>query len=176
MILVSVGTQLPFDRLVKAVDEWTHLRGRKDVIAQIGPSDYLPKALDYFPFMEHDRFFELQSRCTVMVSHAGMGSIITALELGKPIIVLARDHTRNEHRNAHQNDTLRQFAKFPGIYAARDEDHVAELLDTCETMTAKPSIEATAPREFIDRLAHYVQDEMVPTRRARLMAMLRRSR
>lgn len=174
MILVSVGTQLPFDRLIRAVDEWTNLRGRTDVVAQIGPSDYLPKALDYFPFMEHDRFFELQSRCSVMVSHAGMGSIITAMELGKPIIVLARDHKRNEHRNAHQSDTLRQFARFPGIYAARDEDHVAELLDQCDTMSARPSIDPTAPRAFIDRLEQYVQHETAPSRRSRLMAMLRR--
>jgi UDP-N-acetylglucosamine transferase subunit ALG13 len=174
VILVSVGTQLPFDRLIKAVDDWTHLRGRKNVVAQIGPSDYLPKALDYFSFMEHDRFFELQSQCSVMVSHAGMGSIITALELGKPIIILARDHKRNEHRNAHQSDTLRQFAGFKGIYAARDEAHVAELLDQCDTMSALPSIDSAAPRAFIDRLEHYVQNETVPSRRSRLWAMLRR--
>lgn len=174
MILASVGTQLPFDRLIMAVDRWALERGRKDVVAQVGPSEYLPKAIDYFPFMEHDRFFALQSSCTLMVSHAGMGSIITALELGKPIIILARDHVRNEHRNAHQSDTLREFASYPGIYAAHDEDHVIELLDRCETMCARPSIEATAPREFIDRLADYVQNETGRTRRARLLDMLRR--
>ena len=172
MILASVGTQLPFDRLIMAVDKWALSRERKDVMAQIGPSDYLPKAIDYFSFMEHDRFFALQSKCTVMVSHAGMGSIITALELGKPIIILARDHVRNEHRNAHQSDTLRQFARFPGIFAARDEDHVVELLDQHETMTARPTIDATAPREFIDRLANYVQQETGKSRRTRLMDKL----
>lgn len=175
MILASVGTQLPFDRLVRAVDDWAHERGRKDVVAQIGPSEYLPKAIDYFPFMEHNRFLALQSRCSVMVSHAGMGSIITALELGKPIIILARDHTRSEHRNAHQSDTLRQFAKFPGIYAARDEDQVIELLDQCDTMTARPTIDASAPQEFVDRLAHYVQHETAPSLRSRILAKLRRA-
>lgn len=174
MILVSVGTQLPFDRLIKAVDDWSHQHNRDDILAQIGPSDYLPRSLNYFSFMEHDRFFDLQSQCSVMVSHAGMGSIITALELGKPIIILARDHERHEHRNAHQSDTLRRFSHYPGIYPARDEAHVAELLDQRETMVAHPSIEASAPREFIDRLQQYVTHETPPSRRARLMAMLRR--
>jgi UDP-N-acetylglucosamine transferase subunit ALG13 len=175
VILVSVGTQLPFDRLVIAVDRWAHQHGRKDVIAQIGPSDYLPKALDYFPFMEHDRFLDLQARCSVMVSHAGMGSIITALELGKPIIVLARDHARHEHRNSHQRDTLRQFAMYPGVYAAEDESQLVDLLDRCETLTAERTIETTAPREFIERLAHYVQHETPRPLRKRIMDRLRRS-
>ncbi len=174
MILVSVGTQLPFDRLIKTVDEWALARKRKDVVGQIGPTDYLPKAIDYFPFMEHDRFFALQSKCRVMVSHAGMGSIITALELGKPLIILARDHLRHEHRNAHQSDTLRQFANLAGIYAARDEAHLLELLDSHETLTARPSIDASAPREFVERLAEYVQNTPHRSRRARLMAKLRR--
>lgn len=174
MILVSVGTQLPFDRLVMAVDRWALARGRSDVVAQVGPSEYLPKAIDYFPFMEHERFFALQSRCTVMVSHAGMGSIITALELGKPIIVLARDHIRHEHRNGHQSDTLRQFARYPGIYAARDEDHLHELLDQHETMSARPTIDAAAPQEFIDRLGDYIRNDTEKTWRARMFEALRR--
>jgi UDP-N-acetylglucosamine transferase subunit ALG13 len=173
VILVSVGTQLPFDRLVIAVDRWAHAHGRKDVIAQIGPSDYLPKALDYFPFMQHDRFLDLQSRCSVMVSHAGMGSIITALELGKPIIVLARDHARGEHRNSHQADTLREFAGYPGVYVAEDETQLVELLDRCETLTAKRTIDASAPREFIDRLTHYVQHETPRPLRRRILDKLR---
>lgn len=157
MILASVGTQLPFDRLIRAVDDWAFERGRTDVMAQVGPSHYVPRAIEHFPFMEHDRFFALQSRCSVMVSHAGMGSIITALELGKPIIILARDHERSEHRNGHQLDTLRQFAKYPGIYAARDEVEVAALLDRSDTLTAAPTIEAKAPQEFVENLAEYIQ-------------------
>jgi UDP-N-acetylglucosamine transferase subunit ALG13 len=174
VILVSVGTQLPFDRLIRAVDEWALERRRADVVAQIGPSHYVPQAIDAFPFMEQDRFFELQSKCSVMVSHAGMGSIITALELGKPIIILARDHKRNEHRNGHQIDTFRQFAHYPGVYAADDENHVRELLDQCDTMTAVPTIDHSAPREFIDKLSHYIQHELPRPRRSGLLDFLRR--
>jgi UDP-N-acetylglucosamine transferase subunit ALG13 len=173
VILASVGTQLPFDRLIKAVDDWAFERCRKDVTAQIGPSRYVPRAIEHFAFMEHDRFFDLQSRCTVMVSHAGMGSIITALELGKPIIILARDHERHEHRNGHQLDTLRQFAKYPGIYAARDEAEVAALLDKSDTLTATPTIGGSAPRDFVEKLADYVQQGEAGRRRT-LFGFLKR--
>ena len=38
MIFVTVGTQLAFDRMIKAVDEWAGARGRTDVFAQVGPA------------------------------------------------------------------------------------------------------------------------------------------
>ena len=173
MILASVGTQLPFDRLIKAVDGWALQRGRGDVVAQIGPSAYVPQAIEHFAFMDQGAFFALQSRCKLMVSHAGMGSIITALELGKPIIILARDHQLNEHRNGHQLDTLRQFARYPGIYAARDEAEVVALLDRADTLTAAPTIEGTAPRDFVEKLADYIQEDE-PRRSRGLLSFLRR--
>lgn len=175
MILASVGTQLPFDRLIMAIDSWAEKNGRTDVVAQIGPSKYLPRAIQCFPFLEHDKFNELQLQCSVMVSHAGMGSLITALEMGKPIIILARDHKRKEHRNGHQLATLGQFRHFPGVYAARDENHVIELLDRCDELTGAPALTLDAPSEFGMRLAAYVQDTAEKGMRSRLKSILRKS-
>jgi UDP-N-acetylglucosamine transferase subunit ALG13 len=168
VILASVGTQLPFDRLIKTIDDWAEQRQRTDVIAQIGPARYVPRAIRYFPFLEHDEFHKLQLSCSIMVSHAGMGSIITALELGKPIIILARDHHRKEHRNGHQIDTLGQFRNYPGVYAARDEDHVVELLDQSETLSSQPALTSSAPVEFINRLSEYIQQPREPSLMSRL--------
>ncbi|EIZ79033.1 hypothetical protein WSK_2578 [Novosphingobium sp. Rr 2-17] len=172
MILVSVGTQLPFDRLIKAVDGWAQDKGRTDVIAQIGPSKYIPRAMQCFPFLEHDKFYEMQLQCSVMVSHAGMGSLINALELRKPIIILARDHKRKEHRNGHQLATLGQFRHYPGVYAAQDEDHVRELLERSDELTAAPRLSSEAPSEFTERLARYINETASPGFRRKLKSML----
>jgi UDP-N-acetylglucosamine transferase subunit ALG13 len=168
VILASVGTQLPFDRLIKAVDDWADENGRTDVVGQIGPARYAPRAMRCFPFIEHSQFQELQLECSLMVSHAGMGSLISALELGKPIIILARDHRRGEHRNGHQLATLGQFRNYPGVYAARDEDHVKELLDRRHELTAAPLIDTEAPSEFVERLAAYVNETAPMDVRVRL--------
>ncbi|MFC0205077.1 glycosyltransferase [Novosphingobium soli] len=175
MILASVGTQLPFDRLIRAIDQWAEENGRTDVVGQIGPARYAPRAMRCFPFIEHRQFHELQLQCSLMVSHAGMGSLIGAMELGKPIIILARDHRRGEHRNGHQLATLGQFRNFPGIYAANDEDHVKRLLDRSDQLTAPPPLDTQAPSEFIERLAAYVHDTAPSGIRARLQWMKRRS-
>ena len=50
MIFLTVGTQLPFDRLVAAVDDWCAARGESDVFGQIcdpGPDGYRPKHFEW---------------------------------------------------------------------------------------------------------------------------------
>lgn len=157
MILLSVGTQLPFDRLTRAVDQWAAACGRTDVIAQIGPSRYRPTHMQSFAFVEHEEFRELQRRCTLMISHAGMGSIITAMEFGKPIIIMARDHRCGEHRNGHQLATLHQFSTRAGIYAARDAQELVALLEHPNELTAVPTLGRSAPNEMVAQLATYVR-------------------
>lgn len=134
MILLSVGTQLPFDRLVTAVDRWAAQHADQEVFAQIGPSTYVPTAMKSETFIDPIRFSALQAQASLMISHAGIGSIINAMEMGKPIIILARDHKRGEHRNGHQLSTVKRFAHLPGVYAARDPEHLLELLDRIDTL------------------------------------------
>lgn len=168
MILLSVGTQLPFDRLTRTVDEWAIRHARTDVIAQIGPTSYQPMALQSFPFLNQDKFHSLQLECNIFVSHAGMGSIITAMQLGKPIIILARDHRRGEHRNGHQIATLKQFAGTPGVYPAESEADVTRLLDRADDLEAAPLLSSTAPADFIERLAAYVKAPLPASRWRRI--------
>ena len=171
MILVSVGTQLPFDRLIRTVDQWATDHRRGDVIAQIGPTRYRPVTMKSFSHIPYDSFRDLQKRCAVMICHAGMGSIITAMEFGKPIIVMPRNHQLGEHRNGHQFATLRQFGNRPGIYAADTEVELLQLLGRVDELTAYPTLNAKAPTSFIDQLATFVHRPEKPPaiRRIRLL-------
>lgn len=156
MILLSVGTQIPFDRLVIAVDKWACKRGRDDVRAQIGSSKYKPVALQPFGLIDPEAFLQLQREASVIVSHAGMGSIITALEMGKPIIIMARDHNMGEHRNAHQFATAARFMNTPGVYVAKDENELITYLDRMGTLVASPLAASTAPASFVNELRAYL--------------------
>ena len=101
MILVAVGTQFPFDRLVETVDRWAATSGT-DVVGQIGPSTYKPAHIKAQSFFPPEEFESLLKHADVMIAHCGMGSILSALSLGKPIIVMPRSASRGEHRNDHQ--------------------------------------------------------------------------
>ena len=64
-----------------------------------------------------------------MISHAGMGSIITALELGKRIIVMPRRANLGEHRNDHQLATAKRLSEQGRIMVAFTEQELVDKLD-----------------------------------------------
>ena len=147
MIFVSVGAQMPFDRLIRNVDEWAGRRGRDDIFAQIGPSDYKPKHIKFTEFIDPTEFRQRVAECDYLLAHAGMGCIITALELGKPILVFPRRGDLQETRNDHQVATAKYFSSQGRIAAAFDEMELFHKLDglKSEATPSRISSNATGP-------------------------------
>lgn len=133
MIFVAVGTQFPFDRLVRYVDEWLG-EHQEQGIAQIANGEYLPSHLQWERFMPAVKFDQHLQTANLIISHAGMGNIITALENRKPIIVMNRQYMLGEHRNDHQLDGLQWMSKLPGVYTVTDRESLFALLDKRDTL------------------------------------------
>ncbi|MDN3920852.1 glycosyltransferase [Roseateles violae] len=130
MIFLSVGSQMPFDRLVKAVDAWAQFRQpRIEILAQIGDSSYQPVALESVKTLSPAEFGARLDACSLFVAHAGMGSVLSGLERGKPMLLLPRLGALRETRNDHQVATLRWLSGIQGIYAADDETAIPAFLD-----------------------------------------------
>lgn len=140
MIFLTVGTQLPFDRLTQAMDDWCAATGRGgEVFGQIGalgPGNHRPKHFDWSEWVTPDAFEARAQEAQVIVAHAGMGSIITALSQTKPVVILPRRADLGEQRNDHQMATVHQFEARPGIFAAATEaaltDAIARALAAAE--------------------------------------------
>jgi UDP-N-acetylglucosamine transferase subunit ALG13 len=132
MIFLTVGTHEPFTRLVSAFDAWCQSRSDCETFGQIiDPSlhGYRPQHFNWVPYLtpvEYDKQFR---RADLIVSHAGMGSLITAMQYGKPIIVLPRRGHLHETRNDHQFATAKRFCDRPGVYVAMTENDLPGLLD-----------------------------------------------
>ena len=93
MIFATVGTQLPFDRLISALDDWAASHAGIEVYAQIGRGEYEPRHIEWTRDMDPQDFRSRMAACDAVVAHAGMGSIISAIELGKRVIVMPRRAT-----------------------------------------------------------------------------------
>ena len=155
MIFVATGTQFPFDRLVWYVDTWAAEHG-EEVVAQIGDGEYLPQAAVWDRFVALDAFHELIARAEVFVSHAGMGNIITARDIGTPIIVVNRQASLGEHRNDHQTEGLTWMGRLDGVYTASTSEGLHRLLD--ERTALKAPGEGTCDRldELVDFLDSFI--------------------
>ena len=127
MIYVTVGTQLPFDRLVTIVEEWAAANG-VPMVAQVGPSKLSFTWADARPFFSPQEAHIHLSKADLVVGHAGMGTILSALELGRPLIIFPRKFALGEHRNDHQMATARKFVGYPGVNVAFDEIELRKLL------------------------------------------------
>jgi UDP-N-acetylglucosamine transferase subunit ALG13 len=153
LIFATVGTQLPFDRMIRALDAWAGQGRRDDIFAQIGPSSIRPAHLRWKQFVEPSEFERLVGEASVVVAHAGMGSILTAIDLGRPIIVMPRLARLGEHRNDHQLSTAARLAE-RGLHVAHDDAQLIALLERASTLTpphpAAPTSElSNAVRAFI---------------------------
>lgn len=151
MIFVAVGTQFPFDRLVRAVDQWATAQ-RLPGVAQIAGGDYLPQHLQWQRFMTTTEFNQQLQAAELFISHAGMGNIITALEQRKPIIVMNRQHALGEHRNDHQRDGLAWMGQLPGVYTAATEQALLALLEQHTRLQAA----AVVPDDRLQTLVNFI--------------------
>jgi UDP-N-acetylglucosamine transferase subunit ALG13 len=167
MIFVAVGSQLPFDRLIRTVDQWAAARGRSDVFAQIGASDFRPKHIEAARFLQPFEFRTRVKQAAMIVAHAGMGTIITALEVGKPIIVMPRRLDLNEIRTDHQVSTVKHLAKQTRVIVALDEQELIEKLDQMETSDAIEPINERASESLISAVQAFIKEGSHTTGRAR---------
>jgi UDP-N-acetylglucosamine transferase subunit ALG13 len=98
VIFVTLGTQAyPFDRLLRGlegVDE--------ELVVQGGVSTYRPAGAAWFDYLEYPEVLEHVRRARVLVSHAGVGSVMTAVAEGKRPVVMTRLRRFGEAVDDHQ--------------------------------------------------------------------------
>lgn len=128
MIFVTVGGQLPFDRLIRCVDCWAAGAPGVDVLAQIGDGDYEPQHLRWERSLPPAQFREVFQSAEGVIGHAGIGTILMALELEKCLLVFPRRADRGEHRSDHQLGTARYFQEQGHVLAAFSEDELTEKI------------------------------------------------
>jgi len=162
LIFLTVGSHEPFDRLVRCVDDWCGASGHgADVFGQITKrAEYSPRHFETVPTLgpaEYDKRFD---QAEIIVSHAGMGSIITALSKQKPIVMLPRRGHLHETRNDHQFATMQRFRSWPGILAAEDEAELPGLLDQVADggMATSQKISPFADDQLVAAVRNFIYD------------------
>lgn len=127
MILATIGTQAPFDRFVKMLDELCEGMD-EEVIVQTIKSEYVPKNVKCVDFLPPDVFAQCFNKARMVIAHAGMGTILSALKQDKPIIVVPRLASLKEHRNDHQMATAMRMNELGYVYVAYDKKQLKDLI------------------------------------------------
>ena len=111
MIFVTLGTQdKPFKRLLDIIQKEIDKGNIKDkVVVQAGCTKYLSKDMEIFDLIPMEKFDELIKKCDLLITHGGVGSIISGLKNNKKVIAAARLAKYGEHVNDHQTQIIENF-------------------------------------------------------------------
>jgi UDP-N-acetylglucosamine transferase subunit ALG13 len=156
MIFVTSGTALPFDRMVKIVDAWAHQRGRNDIFAQIGVGGWEPKHLRFANLLQPAEFSERVRTASVVISHAGIGTILSALHYEKPILVMPKLAKLGEHRNEHQTATAQRMMALGNVNVAFDDDELRHRLDHLDELHSVGRVGPFASKTLLDGIRSFI--------------------
>lgn len=142
------------NRLIKAVDELAPGFG-EEFFVQTGSSNYVPMNCDHKDFMDAEAYNKKISECSVLVTHAGVGTIISGISLGKPVVVVPRASELGEHVDDHQSQIAEAFSTKGLVLCCKDVSELGEFIEKAKHFDFKPyelkggNIEETIMR-FID--------------------------
>lgn len=155
MIFVTVGTQLPFERLLETVDAWAAEHPDQEVFAQVGQTKYKPSHFRTTISMSPTDYDDWLSRADIIIGHVGMGTIISGVKHAKPLVLMPRHAAKGEHRNDHQLATAKQFGTLPTVNIVdSNEDFFAVM----ETLLKRNEHDEAVKLEVSSGLVNRIQD------------------
>ena len=140
MILITLGTQdKQFYRLLEAVQKQIDNKNIKDrVVVQAGcSSDFKSDDMEIFDLIPMDEYDKLITECDVLITHGGVGTIITGLKNNKKVIAAARLEKYKEHVNDHQLQIIENFTNSGYILSLDNFDELDKVLKDVKNFKPK---------------------------------------
>lgn len=156
MIFVTVGTDMPFDRMIKVIDRWAAETACSEVFAQIGRGGWQPHHIRFAEFLQPPQFVQAFTAARVILSHAGMGTILSALYYGKPILVMPKRACLGEHRSEHQLATAKRMLELGHVNVAFDEVELRDHLDHLDRLRLPERIGSAACDSLLGGLSRFI--------------------
>jgi UDP-N-acetylglucosamine transferase subunit ALG13 len=157
VIFVTIGSLFPFDRMVRLVDEIAPTMPGETFFAQIGEGGYQPVNIPFAAMLTRGEFMQKVRSADLIVAHAGMGSVITAMESNKPIILLPRVLEWGEHTTDHQIATARWLSGRPGIHVCMDDRRLRDTIVAVRSGKTQAGVmQRTAPEPFLAKIRDFI--------------------
>ncbi|WP_298669354.1 beta-1,4-glucuronosyltransferase WelK [uncultured Sphingomonas sp.] len=130
LLFATVGATLPFDRLVRLVEE-AHAAGEipQRIVLQRGVGGQQPATLASVETLPFGEVRELLERADIVVCHGGTGSLITALRAHCRVIAVPRLFALGEHYDDHQAEITAAFAERGLIEVVGADEPLGPALD-----------------------------------------------
>jgi len=150
VIFVTLGTQdYPFDRLLRALDGI-----EEELVVQGGASTYRPDGAEWLGFMPAPQIVGHVRRARTIISHAGVGSVLTVVGEGKRPVVVPRLQRHGEAVDDHQLPFARRAAEAGLVTLVEDVSTLREVV----AATPPPPEVVRAQGTLVEDLRSYLRE------------------
>ena len=158
MILVLLGTQNnSFSRLLEEVERCINSNIiKEEVIVQAGYTKFKSKHMKIFDLISTKKLEELQDKANIIITHGGVGSIVSSIKKGKKVIAIPRLHKYGEHVNDHQKEIVNMFGEKKYIIACNEVSDLENALKKIETFL--PEKYKCETSNIINIIESYIND------------------
>lgn len=140
MILVLLGTQNnSFVRLLEAIQKNIDSKAITDeVIVQAGFTKFESKDMKILSLIDKAELSKLQDEADLIITHGGVGSIISSLKKGKKVIVVPRLKKYDEHVNNHQLQIARRFEQEGYVKHVINLKNLEKVIKSMDSFIPRP--------------------------------------
>lgn len=145
MILVLLGTQNnSFHRLLEEIQKNIDNGNiQEEVVVQKGYTKFESKDMTLYNELPIEKFNELIQKADLVITHGGVGSIISSVTRGKKVIAVPRLKKYNEHVNDHQLDIIQTFDEMGYIIGIQEVQQLGEAIKKVKEFKPKEYIKNT---------------------------------
>ncbi len=157
MIFVTLGTQdKSFKRLLDLIQEQIDNGTiNEKVIVQAGYTKFNSENMEIFDYIDNKKFNKLINECDLLITHGGVGSILTGLKANKKIIAVPRLAKYKEHTNDHQLQIVNNFFNKGYILKADNNDLGQAIIKIKNFKQKKWKFNN---ENFLDKLKNYIDN------------------
>jgi len=158
MILVTLGTQdKSFHRLLEAIEQLIQEGAiQEKVIVQAGTTKFDSSYMEVFDLIPVSQFELLIKQADILITHGGVGSIVTALKENKKVIAVARRVEYHEHTNNHQLEIIEEFSSQGYLLPVYNISELGSAI--AKVKKFKPKIYVSNTNKFIHLIKDYIEN------------------
>lgn len=157
MVLVLLGTQAnDFSRLLKEIEKLI-IDGtiKEEVIVQAGSTKYESKYMKQFDMIAKEEIEDLKKQANYIITHGGVGSIVSCIKMGKKVVAVPRLAKYSEHVNNHQIQIIENMQQKGYIEGVIDIEELKEAIQKIDGFTPKKYESNT--EKMINIVSEYIE-------------------
>ena len=160
MVLVLLGTQNnSYYRLLEEIDKLIDKNIiNEKVIVQAGYTKYETANMEILDLLPKDELEKYQEKADYIITHGGVGSIISSIKKGKKVIAIPRKHEYEEHVNNHQEEIVKLFNQKGYILGINDVSELEKAIKELRNFVPKKYKQDN--KKMLDIISNFIEQNI----------------